>query len=113
MGARLMAIVAEGDRGRVYFSPTPQHEAAAQKATPLWKPTDSLPVGDTANFWCVLYGLETYGDLFTPRQLVALTTFSDLVGEAIVKVRAHALAAGLSSDAKSLARWRNRSDCIC
>ena len=103
IGAKLMAIVAEGDRGRIYFSPTPQHEAAAQKAAPLWKPTDSLPVGDTANFWCVLYGLETYGDLFTPRQLVALTTISDLVGEAIVNVRAHALAAGLSSDAKSLA----------
>ncbi|MGO9955543.1 MAG: DUF1156 domain-containing protein, partial [Solirubrobacteraceae bacterium] len=31
---------------------------------------------------CSAYGLTTWGHLFTPRQLVALTTFSDLVGEA-------------------------------
>lgn len=38
MGARLMAIVAEGERGRVYLSPTPEHEAAAKEAKPTWKP---------------------------------------------------------------------------
>ena len=38
MGARLMAIVAEGDRGRVYLAPTPEHEAVALKAKPEWKP---------------------------------------------------------------------------
>ena len=32
-----------------------------------------------------LYGLTTYGDLFTPRQLVALTTFSDLVQETRIR----------------------------
>src|SRR5690606_25448319 len=43
-----------------------------------------------------------YGDLFTPRQLVALTTFSDLVGEAMAQVRRDALAAGLPDDATPL-----------
>ncbi len=99
MGARLMAIVAEGVRGRVYLAPTPEHEAVAHKAKPDWKPTESLPLDDTANFWCTLYGLTTYADLFTPRQLVALTTFSDLVGEARERIHRDALAAGLPDDA--------------
>ena len=36
MGARLMAIVAEGDRGRVYLAPTPEMEAVALTAPPTW-----------------------------------------------------------------------------
>jgi len=97
MGARLMAIVAEGDRGRLYLAPTPEHEIAARKAKPEWKPEQALP-DDPRNFWTVQYGLTTYGDLFTPRQLVALTTFSDLVGEAMQQVKRDAPAAGLSDD---------------
>jgi putative DNA methylase len=103
MGARLMAIVAEGTRGRVYLAPTPEHEAAALKAQPDWKPESSLP-DDPRNFWTVQYGLTTYGDLFTPRQLVALTTFSDLVGEAIEKIKRDAIAAGLPDDGLPLAK---------
>jgi putative DNA methylase len=97
ISARLMAIVAEGDRGRIYFAPTPQHEAAARNARPEWKPTESLPLEDTGNFWCSLYGLTTYGDLFTPRQLVALTTFADLVAEARDRVRHDAVDARSTS----------------
>jgi putative DNA methylase len=101
MGARLMAIVAEGERGRVYLAPTPEHEEAVRKAKPEWQPDGALP-DDPRNFWTVQYGLTTYGDLFTPRQLVALTTFSDLVGEARAQIRRDALAAGLTDDSKSL-----------
>jgi putative DNA methylase len=43
MGARLMAIVAEGDRGRVYLAPTPEHGGGALKAKPEWKPESTLP----------------------------------------------------------------------
>lgn len=50
------------------------------------------------------YGLNTFGDLFTPRQLVALTTFSDLVQEARVKAIADAKAAGLPADGQGLAQ---------
>ncbi len=92
MGARLMAIVAEGARGRVYLAPTTEHEAIAAQAQPAWQPETSLP-DDPRSFWTIPYGLKTYGDLFTPRQLVALTTFSDLVSEAIEKCRRDALAA--------------------
>jgi len=101
MGARLMAIVAEGDRGRVYLAPTPEHEAVALKAKPEWKPETPLPA-DMRSHWTPPYGLTTYGDLFTPRQLVALTTFSDLVQEARDRVQRDALAAGLPADPKPL-----------
>ena len=87
MGARLMAIVAEGDRGRVYLAPTAEHEAAARQAKPEWKPDGDVPARLTGGT-CVPYGLTKWGDLFTPRQLTALTTFSDLVGEAMVRIRA-------------------------
>jgi putative DNA methylase len=101
MGARLMAIVAEGTRGRVYLAPTGEHEAAAQKAKPKWKPETPL-ANDPRALWTPPYGLTTYGDLFTPRQLVALTTFSDLVQEARERVQRDALQAGLSADSKPL-----------
>lgn len=101
MGARLMAIVAEGKRGRVYLAPTVEHEAAAQEAQPDWKPSGNVPARLTGGT-CVPYGMTEWGDLFTPRQLVALTTFSDLVQEAIEKIRADAIAAGMTDDGKGL-----------
>jgi putative DNA methylase len=91
LGARLMAIVAEGKRNRVYLSPATEQEAAAAAAKPGWVPEGELP-NDPRNFWTVQYGLKTFASLFTPRQLVALTTFSDLVGEARKKVLADARA---------------------
>lgn len=103
LGARLMAIVAEGKRGRVYLSPTQEAEAVAKSAQPEWKPETNLP-DDPRNFWTIPYGLRTYGDLFAPRQLVALTTFSDLVQEARRKAMADAKAAGLPDDGQGLAQ---------
>lgn len=101
MGAKLMAIVAEGARGRVYLSPTAEHEAIARQAQPQWKPDAEMP-DNPRWFSPPLYGLKTYGDLFTPRQLVALTTFSDLVPDAIARIRADALAKGMTDDGLGL-----------
>jgi putative DNA methylase len=98
MGTRLMAIVAEGPRGRVFLSPTEDQETIARCAAPTDVPTQELPLNDTANFWCALYGLTRFVHLFTPRQLVALTTLSDLVQEAREKVKRDALQAGLVDD---------------
>ena len=96
MGARLMAIVAEGDRGRVYLEPTREHEIAALEGSPQWRPENDLVGKCRVNV--SLYGLRTFGDLFTDRQLVALTTFSDLVGEARERVRLDAGTAGMQDD---------------
>jgi putative DNA methylase len=101
MGARLMAIVAEGDRGRVYLAPTPEHEEAALRAKPEWKPEGAF-VEDARAFTPCIYGITEWQHLFTNRQLVALTTFSDLVQEARERVRRDALAAGIPDDKKPL-----------
>ncbi len=101
IGGRLMAIVAEGVRGRVYLAPTAQHESVALDAHAEWKPSGEVPARMTGGT-CVPYGLSEWGDLFTSRQLVALTTFSDLVPETISRVRSDALTAGLSNDERGL-----------
>jgi putative DNA methylase len=97
MSERLMAIVAEGKNGRVYISPTQMMVDIARKAQPFWKPEQTLPV-NPRDFKTPNYGLNKFGDLFTPRQLVALTTFSDLVQDARAKVLTDAKAAGIADD---------------
>jgi putative DNA methylase len=101
MGARLMAIVAEGDVRRMYLPPTEEMEAVACQAKPEWKPETRL-APDPRALWTPPYGLTTYGDLFTPRQLVALTTFCDLVQEARERVKLDRLRAGLTDDNNAL-----------
>ncbi len=101
MGARLMAIVAEGDRGRVYLAPNPEHELAARKAKPHDPPETDLPA-KALGFRVQEYGMIKWRDLFTPRQLVALTTFSDLVTEARARVKRDAIVAGLPNDSTPL-----------
>ena len=101
LSTRLMAVVAEENRSRVYLTPTSDHEEIAKRAEPEWLPEGDLP-HDPRNFWTVQYGLNTFASLFTPRQLVALTTFSDLVGAARERVRTDALASGLSADTTPL-----------
>ena len=103
MGARLMAIVTEEVRGRGYHAPDPKHEALAQKAVPTWKPTYELTY-DPRNIWCTQYGLTTHAHLFTPRQLLALSTFSDLLEEAEERAYQDALRAGLPDDTTPLAQ---------
>ncbi len=95
LGRRLMAIVAAGARGRVFLAPTPEMEKLAQQARPTWKPDAVMPVKHR-DFKGPLYGMTSFGDLFTDRQLVALTTFSDLIAETREEVIRDALAAGMS-----------------
>ncbi len=101
MGQRLMAVVAEGNKGRVYLTPIDEIENISKQAEPNWRPSGDVPARLTGGT-CVPYGLKEWNDLFTPRQLVALTTFSDLVQEAREKVIADAKAAGMADDGKGL-----------
>ena len=101
MGALLMAIVAESNRGRVYLSPSPHMEAIALSAQPQDVPETHLPK-KALGFRIQEYGMTRWRDLFTPRQLVALTTFSDLVLEARERERQDALAAGMADDGRGL-----------
>ncbi|MEL0169932.1 MAG: DUF1156 domain-containing protein, partial [Pseudomonadaceae bacterium] len=100
MGQRLMAIVAEGARGRVYLAPTLEHASCASEAKPDWRP--ETPLHGKCRVNVSNYGLDVYGDLFTPRQLITLTTLSDLVQEAIARVREDVIAAGVADDGQGL-----------
>jgi putative DNA methylase len=104
MDSTLIGIVAKGTRGRVYISPTAEHESAA-KIADVGDAAAAIHVpiaNDPRALWCLLYGLDHFDRLFTSRQLVALTTFSDLIDEVRVKIRGDAIAAGLIDDDRSL-----------
>ena len=65
IGVRLMAVVAEGDRRRVYLSPTAEHEAITKDVFPDWVPDTPLPT-NPRDFKTPLYGLTTFGNLSLP-----------------------------------------------
>jgi putative DNA methylase len=81
IGAQLMAIAIERTRTREYLPPTEEHEEAADVARPSEVPDAEIP-HNPRYLTAPNYGMNTWADLFTNRQLTALTTFSDLVKEA-------------------------------
>ncbi|MEV0950874.1 DUF1156 domain-containing protein [Promicromonospora sp. NPDC050249] len=99
MSQQLMGIVAEGKRQRIYLPPSQQHEEAAGSGTPRDAPAAKIPA-QALSFRVQAYGMTRWSDLFTNRQLVALTTFSDLVAEARAKVVKDAVAAELPAGAR-------------
>lgn len=101
MGAQLMAVVAEGKRGRIYIAPDEIQIEAAKVEKPEDYPTGKLATHFTGGS-CVPYGLDEFDKLFTNRQLTALTTFSALVSEAQKKAEADAVSAGLADDGLGL-----------
>ncbi len=101
LGARLMAVVAEGSQGRLYLSPTELDERVAAKASPGWRPSGDIPARLTGGT-CVPYGLRQWEDIFTSRQLVALSTFCDLVIEVRTVAERDAIAAGMLDDGVGL-----------
>lgn len=103
LGARLMAIVAEGPRGRIYLPPMPGHEAVIEQANPEWKPEITIS-GSTQYLGVKPYGIDSFDQLFTDRQLVALSTFSSLVHEIREKVKRESLSAGMIDDCNGLSK---------
>ena len=101
MSAQMMAVVAEGKNGRLYLSPSEIQVKGAMVKKP-----SNYPEGELAYYPGHLntnvYGLTEFYKLFTPRQLTALTTFSDLVAEAQAKATQDALASGMQDDGRGL-----------
>ena len=106
LGDQLMAIVAEGRKGRIYLSPNEEHVSTASIRMPENYPTGPMPENPRW-FSPPAFGMTDYADLFTNRQLKALTTFSDLIAEAQQKVEQDAVIAGLSNDHTPLAESGN------
>lgn len=102
IGAQMMAVVAEGNNGRIYLAPDSEQIHAAEVEEP-----DDVPISDlpekALSFRVQVYGMKQHRQLFTNRQLTALTTFSELVSEAQQKAEADAVAAGMNNDHIALA----------
>ncbi len=81
-GERLMAIVAEGGHGHIYLSPTPEQEALARSAKSAWRPEQEMNQNTSNLVSGRGYGITHWYEIFTSRQQLALSTFSDLVKEA-------------------------------
>lgn len=95
LGAQLIAVVADGGKGRLYVSPSSyQEEIALDASSPEWTP-DSPLANDPKNLWTPAYGLTHFSDLFTNRQLTVLTTLADGVAEVRKQVLADARAKGM------------------
>lgn len=96
MGASLMAVVAEGEKGRLYLSPDDAHIKAADVPCPDDYPDGEMPPDH--HFSPRLYGMPTYASLFTPRQLTMLTTLSGLIPEIQREAENDAIDAGMSPE---------------
>ena len=102
MSQSLLGIVAAGRKGRVYCTPTSEDADLGERIPiPAWKP-ESAVGHHPRNISPPPFGLDEWWKLFTPRQLVALTTFSDLLAEVRELIRADAAVAGLADDEKRL-----------
>jgi len=101
-GQRLLTVVAESPYGRVYLPATAAMQSLAESATPKWIPDVPMNQDSTDLLSGRGYGFTSWHELFTARQLVALTTLSDLVGEAVSKAKSDALRSGMQDDALGL-----------
>jgi len=101
IAAKLMAVVLEGPSGRLYVSPSSEIEEVANCASPGWKPEVEF-AKNSRHMTPWAYGLSKFSDLFSPRQLTALATFSELIQQAKSQIRADALAAGMDDSEQGL-----------
>ena len=111
MGARFNGYrSAEGDRGQsLPFAYSRNMRKSPSRQSLMWKPDQQMNRETTNLVSGRGYGFFTWADLFTDRQLVALITFSDLVGEARERIRLDALAAGLPDDGVPLREGGSRA----
>lgn len=97
LGQQLLAVVAEGDRKRIFCPPSELHQSASE-----CEPPSSVPVGRMADHPQYMgtprYGLDEWSKLYTPRQLTALATFSELLGEVAIRVKEDAVLRGMAPD---------------
>ena len=97
LGRKLLAVAVDSKIGRLYVSPNDEHEIAANSAHPSWRP--EVPISGSTQYLGVKpYGMHQFDQLFLDRQLLALTTFSNLVEESIEKIKKDALMGGWSDD---------------
>ena len=126
MGEVMTCVVAEGDRKRVFLTPTDDDLQASNAAQPTWQPNGRLPER-ALGFRVQGYGFTEWRQLFTERQLTGLSVFGDKLAE-IVDLAMNdgadaeysdvlrtylALAIGrLANACSSFSRWQNAGDFV-
>ena len=124
MGGQMTAIVAEGDKKRLFLTASEVHTNTARTALAPWKPEQAAPTSGN-----VLrprrYGVDYWHQLFTERQLTGHATLSDLVSEAHQQITQDgaeveyantvctylSLAIGRNTNSgSSYSRWQNSGD---
>ena len=126
MGEVMTCIVAEGDRRRLFLTPTDAHIQASKAAEPTWRPNGNLPER-ALGFRVQRYGFTEWSSLFTERQLSGLSAFGDKLTEVIELVVGNgsdaeyaealrtylALAIGrLANACSSFSKWQNAGDFV-
>lgn len=101
IGQRLLAVIVDSPSGRLYLTPTAADEELARSIKPDWSPDTEIN-HNPRDIRTQLYGLTEYRDLFTPRQLLTLTAFCDLVADAKSKILSDAVDAGMHDDGRGL-----------
>jgi putative DNA methylase len=86
LSERLMATIADAPEGRRSISPNAAHERAADILRPEVPDLDYELPKNPRDTRLYTYGIDTFAKIFTPRQLQALVTFSDLIAEVREKV---------------------------
>ena len=80
MGDVMTGIVVEGDRKRLFLTPTDEHIHAASSCESPWRPIGKLSQ-QASDFRIQGYGLDEWQQLFTERQLLVLMTFANSLSE--------------------------------
>ena len=88
LGLKLICVVANGGRRRVYVRSSIEDEEIALKAVAEWAPNGEVPAKLTGGT-CVPYGLTKWANLFTSRQLLMMNTLCDLVQEVVTTSISH------------------------
>ena len=101
LGQQLMATAVVGPRGKAYCPADQLHMEAAAMARADWRPEQLLP-NDPRNFWTQYYGLCSWGDLFTERQLAALNAFSMAIKSIVDEIERDAIKTGFSAEGAPL-----------
>ena len=125
IGEIMTAIVAEGDSGKLFLPPSDEHIQIAGSDSPKWRPRQAII--DTRKVSALVYGMTHWHELFTERQLSALTTVNDLITDVRHQIAQDSaddiyteavctylsLAVGRATDANSsFARWYNSNENI-
>ncbi|MBA2435572.1 MAG: DUF1156 domain-containing protein [Chthoniobacterales bacterium] len=95
LGYRLVALVFEVKRGRIFLPASEEQERTARVTSPESAPSEEM-ADDPRNIWCAAYGIKRFDQLFTSRQLTAIVTLSDEIRSIRPQVKDNAIKAGLS-----------------